>query len=524
MIAGAVHDLAASQPAPSAPFDACIIGAGAAGSYLAKRLSGLGMRVALVEAGGLRCAPEVSDCFRPEFGEAVYSGATLGRAFGLGGSTSRWGALLAPHSEVDAVPGGDSVGGWSRLVGEVRRCAPTVLRGLGWRGELDFERLWRAPSTLPESIRASDELSAVEALFLPFRRKNLAWLVESARGGSGGGSIEIFVNAVVARWAVRTVGVDQPVVESIEARHARGNAVRIVARNFILAAGALESTRSMLELRESLPEGALRGADSIGRGLGDHLSVSIGDFRGQELAEAKRQFGPVFAGSWMRTSRLLAARRSSEEPRSFTHVIFDYQSPAFLVAKECLQALQARRAPRVSAADAIRGIGGLARMAWERFAHARLHLGLDCEAHLQLDLEQTVSDRNRVLLSDGPLDSVGRRSMRIDWAIRESDLSAIDLLRERYLHAWARNPDLPRVEPRPLDLMATKPHDAYHPVGTLRMGSGDDAVVDCELETRGLPRLFVVSTAVFPSAGTANPTFSMLCLAEALAQRLARTG
>ena len=54
------------------------------------------------------------------------------------------------------------------------------------------------------------------------------------------------------------------------------------------------------------------------------------------------------------------------------------------------------------------------------------------------------------------------------------------------------------------------------------MGRDAGAVVDPELRVHGTANLWVVSTAVFPTAGTANPTFSMLCLAAALADRLAR--
>ena len=65
-----------------------------------------------------------------------------------------------------------------------------------------------------------------------------------------------------------------------------------------------------------------------------------------------------------------------------------------------------------------------------------------------------------------------------------------------------------------------KPHDAYHPVGTCRLGIDKGAVVDTDLRVQGTDNLWVLSTGVLPSAGTANPTFTMLCLGDELADRL----
>ena len=63
-----------------------------------------------------------------------------------------------------------------------------------------------------------------------------------------------------------------------------------------------------------------------------------------------------------------------------------------------------------------------------------------------------------------------------------------------------------------------KPYEACHRVGTLRMSPDYGAVVGLDLRVRGVEGLSVVSTSVLPSAGTANPTFLMLCLAEEFAE------
>jgi glycine/D-amino acid oxidase-like deaminating enzyme len=513
-----VFDLEQGDALGGEIYDICIVGAGAAGSYLASRLATAGLKVALLEAGGTRCAQGVQDCFSAEFRESIYAGALQGRAFGMGGSTSRWGGLLIPHNNIDAI-GGDPA--WVSIVGTVRARSPQVLRHLGWGGELEFDRVWLSPLPLAATLGTSSGLIAAESLFLSFRRKNLAFLLEDCRIASG--RLHLFLHAIASRWEIASDARSVPSIQAVEARSTTGASVRIRASHFVIACGALESTRLLLEIERSLPPGALAGSCSIGRALSDHLSISIGDFTGSALEDARALFAPSFERGWLRSSRLIDRRVSPKTPRSFAHVLFDFDSPAFKVAKEYLQALQARRLPRIAVNDALGALGGIFGMAWSRFARNRLDLGSGGGAHLQIDIEQQPSAENRLTLSDGPPDATGRHRLCIDWAIRSADFVAINDAKELYLDRWSRCTGLPCVVPRQLDFGQTKPHDAYHPVGTLRMGSDDGAVVGLDLGVRGVIGLSVVSTSVLPSAGTANPTFSMLCLAEEFVESFLRS-
>ena len=95
-------------------------------------------------------------------------------------------------------------------------------------------------------------------------------------------------------------------------------------------------------------------------------------------------------------------------------------------------------------------------------------------------------------------------------------------LANAFIAKWQRLPSgFPSVEPVPVEASARKPHDAFHPVGTCSMGVKGNSVVASDLRVHGSSNLFALSTAVFPTAGTANPTFSMLCLGEALAETIA---
>ena len=196
-------------------------------------------------------------------------------------------------------------------------------------------------------------------------------------------------------------------------------------------------------------------------------------------------------------------------PRAFAHFVFANENPGVELAKNVLSSLQARRLPRVSIGEAVRGVGGVLGLAYSRYLQSKLFVPADTPTRLQLDVEQIPDPRNQVRLGDS-LDALGRRAVVIDWNISDQDMDNLRETSERLLAAWEREQaHLPRLVPRDLDFDSERPHDAYHPVGICRMGEDETAVVDLKLQVRGLANVSVVSTAVLPSAGTANPTFTI---------------
>ncbi len=498
--------------------DVCVIGAGAAGLYLAHRLSREGLYVIVLEAGGATCGSGASVGIEPVFSGSQYRGAAEGRAFGWGGSTSRWGGLLVPHSRLDlrddASP--ESVA-WKHIVDVVRERSSAVLSTLGLGDNVDFLSL--PDVTLGRNAKLLHdcglETAAVE--FLPFRRRNLTYLA-SARAGR---NLTAYLNAVASKWLVGPDTSGSGAVSAVEASSRNGKRLRVSAKSFVIAAGAIESARILMEIDRSAGERLFFRSATTGRYLSDHLSCAIAHASPEDLDRTASLFGPIFSKGRMRSFRFTDSSREHFVPRHFAHFIFDIDNAGFRLAKDILFGLQSRALPDVRLSNVIDGISGLCKLAYNRFIKSSLFIPPCTPAHLQMDIEQTPDAANRVHLGD-EVDRFGRPVAVVHWQINEIDHRNIHLLSQRLLAKWPdRSLGFPGLVPIDFGGTQPKPYDAYHPVGTCRMGTDKGATVDLELRVRGAQNLHVLSTGVFPSAGTANPTFSMLCLGDMLADILA---
>ena len=511
-------DLAAAGEVQSADADVCIVGAGAAGLYLARKLAESGVSVVLVEAGPPRAVTADEVGFLPDFGADHYPGATIGRYFGMGGTTSRWGGALVPHSQHDfRVKPSSANNPWPVIVEAVSNHSASVLAALGYSMDPEFEDFARRKLAPMSESLARAGLDVQSGLLMPFRRKNLLSLLD---GGWSGASLRIYYHAVAKSWRTRVATGVESRIHELLAVSRNGHQLGVMARRFILGAGAIESARILLELQESGAEGLIRQGAAPGVGLSDHLSVPIADVASESNSLAIQQFAPWFQGDWLRGFRLLERKPSANTPRGFAHFVFPMDSVGFRVAKELLGAVQGRRLPSIATGDVLRGIGDLCQLAVNQYLRSRLYVPADQAIRLQLDIEQDACPDNRVRLGT-KTDEYGRRIAQVDWRISEIDIAAITAMASSLLARWpGMDACLPALIPRVIGSDHSKPYDAYHPVGTCRMGDDAEAVVDQNLKVWGIENLWVVSTGVLPTAGSANPTFTMLCLGDRLANSI----
>jgi len=121
------------------------------------------------------------------------------------------------------------------------------------------------------------------------------------------------------------------------------------------------------------------------------------------------------------------------------------------------------------------------------------------------------------------------RRLVIDWRVTELDTVALrawlEILADELDRAGLATVDLDAA-PSLKDPMALSGTlvDAGHHMGTTRMAvSAREGVVDRDCRVFGAENLFVVSSSVFPTSGTSNPTLTIVALALRLADRLRAT-
>ena len=499
-------------------YDYCIVGAGAAGIYLATRLIEFGNRVVIIEAGCKKPTTGAALGFKAIFSKSDYAGATLGRFFGLGGSTNHWGGVLVPHSNGDDRD--DSINDvWLRILRVINRYSSTVFENLGYGKSFKFNEIDnKFTANLNRENKKSDFQTSI-GLHLPVTKRNLSFLLNGS--SSDKSNLTVYTNAVVNNWHLDIKNVDTDSINSLVAVAKNGNKLEISAKRFVVTAGTLESARIFLEIEKCRPfrldaQRIMPGA--IGHYLSDHLSIKIAKVGQSSAKYISKAYGPMFFGRSMVSYRFIESGLSKTDFRGFSHFVFQSENAGIVLVKELLSSIQARRLPIISFGRIMSATSDLLKIAYCRILYNKLYIDSDASINLQLDIEQTQNFHNRIELSN-KLDAYGRYIPVIYWEIDKSDRSRIKALSDKVLAAWQR-----KGIKLQHDLNGSKgnnqrkPYDAYHPVGTSRIGDDAEAVVDFQLRVKGFDNLWTVNTGILPSAGTANPTFSMLCFAQQLSE------
>lgn len=522
-----IVDLATLDPsAPELvrPDATAVVGGGAAGLALALRLEELGRPVVLLESGGDARDDAATAAAAPlNEGSVVglpYRGLVDGRQRSLGGATQLW------HGQCTRLREGDLAerawlphSGWPLDLADLEPWYRDAEEWFGLSGRGYDDSRWaehRRLSPLPWSadrlLGDFAEYTAVPHLGDRFRRR-----LQTSTG----------VSTLVQATAVG-VRVAEGRVQGVELRDPAGRELFLAAGQVVLAAGAVETAR-LLMLSDPEGVGLGTGRALTGRYLQDHPIVPLLEVQPLRRSWLQDRTSHLFARDariWPKVRLAPQAQEREGLVAANAVLVHEVDEPELDAVRRLAAALRDRRRPadlRGDLALAARAVGPTVRTGWRRWARGLASGRPANRTRLDVWLEQVPDPDSRVTLSD-TRDAHGLPLPRVDWRVSDTEVRT-----SRVMAAWVAD-DLRRhglAEVRELPGMTddaawrASVTDAFHPAGTTRMSTDPAAgVVDTDLRVHGVHGLYVASSSVFPIAGYANPTLTIVALALRLADHL----
>jgi choline dehydrogenase-like flavoprotein len=456
----------------------CVIGCGTFGSYLVRRLyerHGTALQLTVIEIGDRRIRSESDIGIETISPHSSVSRA--GRYFGLGGTSARWGGQVLFFDDRDN-PSGDPA--WNEIIRINRVHREKVLRNL--LGDRAYHPVEDGQGPVKTGI------------WLKYTRRNMYRRLQNGMLRHP----RFLTNRRVTGFVT-----DGRRIVSVRCKSEDGREEEISADLFYLTAGALESCRLLLLLDRF--SGLFAGTD-LGRNFGDHISTELFTVRNSAPVLRGTDLTPRMHKGSLVTRRLVVT--TAKGVVGFLHPVLNKDIKAFKFLKELLFG---KRSTTVTPAELLQGAVFLFRFAFSLAFRNKLYVDRT-QWSLQLDMEQPVPNANRLTLSDRT-DRFGEPVLEIDWKISGEDLVAIADVRQQ-AEQWLRESGLSYRAAYDPASTGNKVEDVYHPVGSIRMGTDPAAVAGFDGRIRGLDNLFHFSTALFPRAGSINPSAAVFCILE----------
>lgn len=483
-------DLNASPTDPFAgrTFDIAIGGAGPAGITLARALAAKGFGVLLLEAGGVE--PDRRS-------QSVYDGRSVGphRYWGVescrlryfGGTSNHWSGRVARLEPVDFERReGFDPPGWPIGWHDVNQYTGEVSDILDLDRPLDADRDepgWRDPL-----FPASRFARSAPTRFGP---KYAGEIRDSRR----------ILAVVNANLLDIRLDADRRRADTLDIADYGGRSFKAKARVVVIAFGAIENARFLLNARSDVEAGLGNQSDMVGRCFMEHPDFVLG------------RVAPSDAALWDRETPLsLAASPALIRRAALNNALVGLNPSAKLSFHGRLAPL--RRVMRDATCAMRPPID---------FSAPEKDESLVCEGDgvVSAFAEQSPNRDSRVML-DEAFDQFGKRRVILDWRFNDQDWRSYRTLGIEVGKSIARQ-GLGRL--RLADELLSQSFDPgrqCHQMGTTRMAANPkDGVVDADCRVFGLDNLYVAGASVFPTGGAANPTFTIVALALRLAEHLA---
>jgi choline dehydrogenase-like flavoprotein len=336
-------------------------------------------------------------------------------------------------------------------------------------------------------------------------------------------NIDVWTRATVTHINVNENGTR---VTSLEVADAHGRVIEVRASVTILCAGAIENARVLLSSNRWNKNGLGNHSGAVGRFFMDHPRAVVGSFQPSDVSVVQRKYGILRDNTGNRTQRgwSIASQLQRQE-----HLLnCSSWVTQHLAHDDVWRALRGLVRPygrtrSEASAVAIKNVDQIVVGSWRKIVQRRPLPRRWGQLNLEVMVEQEPNQQSRVALANRT-DAFGMPLARIDWKIGALEGQTAIRLAERIAWFFERSEGIrPTLAEwvsanRPQDAIFS---DAAHPSGTTRMSRHpNDGVVDGDCKVFFMENLYVLGSSVFPTAGHANPTLTIVALAIRLADHL----
>ena len=475
--------------------DICIIGAGAAGITIARSYLSSGFSVCLMESGGFKGDVETQELYKgwtkfndEERSESYLYGSRL-RFFG--GSTNHWAGWCRPLDPIDfkkrdwvnhsgwPIDESDLKPYYSKAaeIVEIDHFKDYTDDGRGYAGEA--------------AIVNSDNMCSKYFHFSPpthFGAKYRRELVDA-------GNIRVCINANAKNISLSENGNH---VNHVDFETLTGIRFNVEAKYTVVATGGVENARLLLLSNKIQKNGIGNWHDQLGRYFMDHphyphaanvlFTETPGNLDTYDRGKNLKSFATLgFTDQMQQSNHLLNTAMQIDTSNKNTREV-----------KNASDAIRLFDDMRTGQRD---GKGSFL-------------------AQLIMISELNPDPNNRVLLDD-EVDRLGQQKSKLKLKLTEQHINTITTSIELL------SIELAKISNGRLRLAFDEDNPtrnyfpANHHSGTTRMSSSPrSGVVDADCKVHGVSNMFIAGSSVFPTTGFANPTFTIVALAQRLSDHV----
>jgi choline dehydrogenase-like flavoprotein len=502
--------------------DLCIVGAGAAGISMALQWTNSPLKVVLLEGGGFDLEPEMQDLYRGDIVGQPYYPLQSARLHYFGGTTNHWAGYCSTYDPIDF---------------EVRDWVPHS----GWpirREELDpfYARAQGILDLGPYEYDAADWVKRDKDLEPFALDKNQIWpkmwqfspptrfgtkyrdAIVNARG------VHLYTHANVCEIEANE---SASAVDALRVRTLQGKEYRVKARCYVLACCTIQNARLLLASNRRATAGLGNSHDLVGRYFMEHLEMPSGELVLAKPQSTKTKMYIMDYGVTKARAELSLSAQAQKEHRILNGTASIEPGVIGEPIKSTFQFLP----PQLIAET----------MAWEKggkvgppplvvsspsaeSAAVKTPSTAPRNFHLITRQEQAPNPNSRVTLGSEK-DAMGMPRVVFNWQLTELDKHSMRTYYKVLGQEMGRS-GVGRVQLRDWLLSDDRTWPSFlsggwHHMGTTRMHTDPkQGVVDANCRVHGIGNLYVAGAAVYPTAGSANPTLTLVALSLRLSDHI----